>query len=315
MKTLPTFGIAALTLLAACKKDDKPAPAADPGGGGKPAADAAAKAPPPPAAPEVIKLDGFATPESFQHDPAQDLYLVSNINGSPVGKDDNGFISRVSPEGKIVELKWIDGAKPDVALDAPKGMAVLDGVLYVTDIDTVRRFDAVTGAPKGETKIEGATFLNDIAIQDGKLLVTDSGLQGDDFKPSGADAVHQLDAAGKLLGSFKDTKLNKPNGITSAGHVVTFGAKQVLAVDFAGKKLEVAAELPAGQLDGVLALGPDELAVASWECKCVFVGPVKGPYAELIKDVPSPADIGWDAQRKRILIPVFTENRVEIHPR
>jgi hypothetical protein len=32
----------------------------------------------------------------------------------------------------------------------------------------------------------------------------------------------------------------------------------------------------------------------------------------LIKGVPSPADIGYDAKRNRVLIPIFTGNRVEI---
>src|SRR5437899_12733903 len=32
----------------------------------------------------------------------------------------------------------------------------------------------------------------------------------------------------------------------------------------------------------------------------------------LIKGVPSPADIGYDAKRNRVLIPIFTGNRLEI---
>jgi hypothetical protein len=32
----------------------------------------------------------------------------------------------------------------------------------------------------------------------------------------------------------------------------------------------------------------------------------------VITGVPSPADIGYDAKRKRVLIPIFTGNRVEI---
>ena len=36
---------------------------------------------------------GFQTPESVLHDTTADVYLVSNINGAPAEKDDNGFIS------------------------------------------------------------------------------------------------------------------------------------------------------------------------------------------------------------------------------
>ena len=37
-----------------------------------------------------------------------------------------------------------------------------------------------------------------------------------------------------------------------------------------------------------------------------------GQGTNLIKGVPSPADIGYDARRNRLLIPIFTGNRVEI---
>ena len=76
---------------------------------------------------------GLATPESVLHDRTADVYLVSNVNGAPVDKDDNGFISRLSPHGSVVELKWIDGADEDVTLNAPKGMA------WVTSLDPTPR--------------------------------------------------------------------------------------------------------------------------------------------------------------------------------
>src|SRR5690606_728938 len=98
--------------------------------------------------------EGFSTPESVLYDADSDLYLVSNINGEPTGVDDNGYITRISPDGTISDAKWIDGAKDNVKLDAPKGMAIVDGVLYVADITTVRQFDAKTGEPKGEINVE-----------------------------------------------------------------------------------------------------------------------------------------------------------------
>jgi hypothetical protein len=54
---------------------------------------------------------GFKTPESILHDAVGDVYLVSNINGTPSAKDNNGFISRVSPDGKVQTLKWIEGVR------------------------------------------------------------------------------------------------------------------------------------------------------------------------------------------------------------
>ena len=69
---------------------------------------------------EPISVGDMSTPESALHDPEADVYLVSNINGGPGDRDDNGFISRVSPDGQVLDLKWIDGADPGVTLHAPR---------------------------------------------------------------------------------------------------------------------------------------------------------------------------------------------------
>ena len=81
------------------------------------------------AVPGAIRVGGFSTPESVLHDPEADIYLVSNINGSPLERDGNGFISRVTPDGKVETLKFIAGGVKGVTLNAPKGMAITGLVL------------------------------------------------------------------------------------------------------------------------------------------------------------------------------------------
>ena len=72
----------------------------------------------------MIADAGFSTPESVLHDAASDVYLVSNINGNPLDVDGNGSISRVSFDGTVAQLKWIEGGANGVTLNAPKGMAI-----------------------------------------------------------------------------------------------------------------------------------------------------------------------------------------------
>src|SRR5204863_5138921 len=142
--------------------------------------------PPPPAAPgatRVLAVAGFSTPESVLLDSAQDIYFVSNINGSPTAKDNNGFISRVRPDGTLENLKFIEGGHNGVTLHAPKGLALLGDTLWVADIDVVRAFDARTGALRDSVSLAtlGAVFLNDIAIaQTSALYITDTGIKFDD---------------------------------------------------------------------------------------------------------------------------------------
>jgi hypothetical protein len=65
-----------------------------------------------------------------------------------------------------------------------------------------------------------------------------------------------------------------------------------------------------GQFDGV-EIAHGAIWVSSWADSSVYRY-VNGQGTKLIKGVPSPADIGYDARRNRLLIPIFTQNRFEI---
>jgi sugar lactone lactonase YvrE len=271
------------------------------------------KAPPPPVkpAPPLDITAEMKTPESALYDDEHDQYVITNINGGPADKDDNGTIVTVSPDGKTVKV-WIDGASPDVKLDAPKGSAIAGAELWVADIDVIRRFDRATGKQAADIPIPGSTFLNDM-VADGKggAYVSDSGLDAK-LEPTETDAVYHVDPDGKVTTVIKDRMLGKPNGlaIDEAGTlwVVTFGSGEMFSLDAAGKK-SASQKLPKGQDDGLVALPHGEFLVSSWEGKVVFHGK-PGAWKELVTGVESPADIGFDATRKLILIPLFTKNRL-----
>jgi sugar lactone lactonase YvrE len=271
-------------------------------------------------APLTVSGVGFATPESVQHDAAGDVYLVSNINGSPLAKDDNGFISRLAPDGRVLELKWIDGAAPDATLHAPKGMAFKGDTLLVTDIDVVRLFHRITGAPLGEWAVAGATFLNGIAVgYDGTVYVTDSGFQAgeDGFAPSGTDAVHKFDAAGESVALVSGAALGGPNGIVvDGGRVmfVTLGSGRVHLVQRESGTISGLPAPPAGQLDGVVQVADGQFLISSWEGGAVYRLGAGGIYTTEVDSVEAPADIGFDAARRRVLIPLFWADEVWIRP-
>jgi len=263
-----------------------------------------------------IRVEGFATPESALHDPATDTYLVSNVNGSPLDADDNGFISRVTPDGKVAALKWIDGAREDVTLNAPKGMAIGNGVLYVADITAVRRFDATSGAPLGEVIIRGATFLNDVAVSGGEVVVSDTGAQlgAKGLEPTGSDAIYRI-RGDEVTTLIKSTELGQPNGLwyeESGIWVVSFGSGELYRlVD--GTRQDVN-KLPFGPLDGVVRVADGELLIASWGKSTVFKGKENRELVPELEAVDSPADLGYDAKRNRALVPLFQQNVLVIHP-
>ncbi len=276
------------------------------------AADAGPKGPP-----AAFHTAGFQTPDCVLHDEVGDRYLVSNINGAPTAVDSNGYITALTPDGKVATEKWIEGGKNKVTLNAPKGMTIVAGVLYVADLDTVRTFDAKTGAPKADIKLAGATFANDVATGlDGKVYVSDSGLKQNAkgaFEPTGTDAVWVIDK-GKATALAKDKDLGKPNGLVlgpTGLWVVTFGSGELYRLDDKGKKQD-ALKLPKGTLDGVVLVG-DTMYVSSWDASAIYKGKAAGPFEVVVPNVKSPADIGFDAKRNRVLVPLFMDNAVEAY--
>lgn len=262
------------------------------------------------AADQIVQDVGFATPESVLYDAAHDLYLVANINGGATEKDDNGFISRLRPDGSVAALKWIDGLDAAVALDAPKGMAIHEAALFVADIAAVRAFDLESGQPLGSLEIPDAVFLNDIAAAaDGTLYVTDS---GDSHNPG---AIYRIAGDGTVTRIAHGPELKRPNGIAvaGAGHLVfvTMGGRDVVTMTTEGGLL-ARRRLDVGRLDG-LVLQDGAMLVSSWEGEAILRLPETGPVQTLLDHVVSPAAFDLDPKRMRLLVPLLTEDRVLLH--
>ena len=284
------------------------------GGGGDAGAGAGAGA-----ASGDIVVEGFATPESVLHDTIADVYLVSNVNGDPLERDGNGFISRVSPDGQVLERAWIDGVGQGINLNAPKGLAIEGGTLYVADIDCIRLFDRVTGAHKKDVCLKNATFLNDVASSpDGSVFFTDSGLQAgrDGLAPSGSDAVYRLIDDDRVVAVKKDPDLGEPNGLTVGSRgilVVSFGSGEVYRLDAEGNRTNM---MPPSrrQLDGIEMLPDGGFLMSSWGDSAVYRIGGDGHVSKEVEHIETPADIGYDAKRNRVLIPLSNAGQVRIHP-
>jgi sugar lactone lactonase YvrE len=276
----------------------------------------AAKAPA--GATKVATVDSLQTPESVLWDQSADVYFVSNINGNPSVKDNNGFISRVKPDGAIDSLHFIQGGRGGVTLNAPKGLAVRGDTLWVTDIDAVRAFNRVTGAPIASVAVPGAVFLNDPAFgPDGSLYITDTGIGFDakgNMSHPGPDRIFKVAPDRKVSVAAQGDTLKGPNGITwdAANNrfiVVANNGPYVFGWKPGDSGPAVIATGPGG-FDGV-ELADGMLYVSSWNDSTVSMYET-GKEVRVISGVASPADIGYDAKRHRILIPVFLANRVEI---
>ncbi len=258
---------------------------------------------------------GFETPESALHDPEADVYLVANINGSAIEQDGNGFISRVSPEGEVLELKWVDGATPGVTLHGPKGMAIVSDTLFVADIVCVRRFHRTTGEPLRDLCLEGASFLNDVTATDrGDLYFSDSGVEGLPgalyFLRQTADVPQKVALADGTVLEGED--LGGPNGVFADRrglYVVTFQSGEIFRVTPEGERLHMIGPSEMG-LDGIVSLEERGFLYSSWGDQAVYWIHPGGTISTLIENVESPADIGYDAGRNRVLVPLFLSDQL-----
>ncbi|MEP6690412.1 MAG: SMP-30/gluconolactonase/LRE family protein [Gemmatimonadaceae bacterium] len=274
-----------------------------------------------PSGPAVIAaVDGFKTPESVRYDSAADVYYVSNIDGNPNAHDGNGFISRMKPDGSVDSLRFIAGGRGGVTLDAPKGIILVGDTLWVTDIDAVRAFNKKTGAPIATVDLKPmhAVFLNDLAQgPDGAIYITDTGIRfGTSANPDhpGPDRIFRLAGRKVTVAAHGDT-LGRPNGIVwdAANNrfiVGGFGTKNIFAWK-AGDSAPTVIAAGAGGYDGLDVLPDGRVLISSWADSSVSI--ITGTtVTRLISGVSAPADFGIDTKRRRIAIPRFDKDRVEL---
>lgn len=257
----------------------------------------------------LATVDSFAGPEAVRYDPEQDVYFVANFGtGESGARDNNGFISRMRPDGSIANLRFIAGGTNGVTLHAPRGMAITGDTLWAADNDALRGYDRRTGAPLATVDVTGlgAGFLNDVVGgPDGSLYVTDTP----------RNRIYRI-AAGTASIALDDSTLGRPNGITWDAHharfiVVPYGGGHSIFAWTPGGVLAPLATSAGARFDGVEVLGRDTILVASQADTTLhlFVGGTGRP---VIRTGGRPADIAVDTRRARIAVPYIALNRVEI---
>lgn len=253
--------------------------------------------------PKELRITGFSTPESVLWDSRADVYLVSNISGSPTDRDDDGFISRVDPDGNIVQLRWIDGKQEGVELSAPKGSCVVGDMFLVTDLDQIRRFDRNDGSAKGSIVVPEAQQLNDLVCTGGgKAWVSDTA----------TNKIHEIaDVKVDMARALLDAPGVNGLAVDREDRLWAVADGKLFRIDKDGKRTDEH-PLPdnATGLDGLVALEDGTMLVSSWSARAILYGRPGEVFMPLFEDLQSPADIGYDADRKRLLIPLMEENAV-----
>ncbi|WP_155318848.1 SMP-30/gluconolactonase/LRE family protein [Desulfosarcina alkanivorans] len=239
---------------------------------------------------------GLKVPESVLYDGADDILYVSNINGKPTEKNQKGFISRLSADGKMDTLKWVGG------MHAPKGMGLYGNLLYVTDIDRIHVIDKTHARILKTHAVADAKFLNDIAIDAGGL-------------------VYITDMAAKKVMIIKDDTVDtwielndftKPNGLfMDAPDLLVGTADGLLRIGLTTRAIQM--EIPVrGGIDGLKKIGEGEYIVSDWKGKTRLIGRDREPRVLLdtTESKINAADLEYIPGKQWLVIPTFFDNRV-----
>lgn len=128
-------------------------------------------------------INGFGHVESVASD---GKYLYAADIGkalTPDAKDGDGIIVRLDKKGKVIDASF---AKEK--LNAPKGLAINKGVLFLTDIDKIVAIDLNSGNKLYEIDFsKDSGFLNDIAVWDNTTLFVSATDKSKLFKVNLAD--------------------------------------------------------------------------------------------------------------------------------
>jgi hypothetical protein len=237
----------------------------------------------------------FKVVESALYDPASQTIYVSNIDGEPWGVDGKGSIGKLGIDGKTINAQWVTG------LNAPKGLGIVNGKLYVTDVTQLVEIDIATGKISKKYDVPGSVGLNDIVTSGNKVYFSDSEkgvlrlLENGNISIlkeglGGSNGVH-IEGDELLVGTWADSSVVKFNPATKA---ITAFAKGV------------------PQPDGIEAIGDGSYLVSSWSGLIHHVDATgkASLILDTMKDKISTADIDYVADKNILLVPTFFKNSI-----
>lgn len=236
--------------------------------------------------------EDLITNESVLVDENSGTIYVANIEGNPTEKDGKGSISIISKSGEILVQEWVSG------IDAPKGMGISNGKLYVTNIDELVEIDIETAQISNRISVEGAQFLNDVDTDGGKVY----------FSDMNTGKIHLYENGNVSLFAEGQEDIN---GLRIGNDGTVYG------LDVAGLKkyntdgsFEIINSAVTGG-DGLIILDENTFLASRWQGEIYIIQ--NGQETKLLDTKAAEsntADIGYMAAEKIVFVPTFFKNKV-----
>ncbi len=205
---------------------------------------------------ESWEAGGFERPECLVFDPQNEQLLVGNMNGDQPG---DGYISRVSKSGEIIEKKWITG------LNEPKGMAISGNTLWLNDINQIVKIDIAMGEIVEKITVPLVVELNDLSIDpEGTLFTNDADGHKMYVLKNGKPEIY-----------WEDVSRGRPNGVLAEENrllVATTNSHKLLSIDKATRLAHVLSD-DVGRGDGIEAVGNGGYLISDYSGRIFYLTP------------------------------------------
>jgi hypothetical protein len=268
----------------------------------------------------AAQITGLESPNSFVGDSAGTEYFISNVNGDPQARDNNGFITKLNTEGKVTSLRFIQGGDAGVSLHAPKGMALVGQTLYIADLDQLKGFDKTTGKFLVAVSFPGPISHGQVSLTDvaaaptGLLYVSDQA----------ANRIYRVDPSANhrvdLL--IHDDRLAGPAGIAvhpKSNHLiaVSWDKGRIFEITPEGRLTELESNgFFTGRFQNLSGVDFDRwgnMYVSDFTKGKIWRMSRDHRFQVIAEYLPSPADIGIDRANSLILVPYHYAHAAEMN--
>ncbi|MBI6118904.1 SMP-30/gluconolactonase/LRE family protein [Salegentibacter maritimus] len=257
----------------------------------------------------IKKLEGFSHPESVVFDVNTNEFYISNMADR---KDGDGFISRVSAVGEIIDLKWITGLRD------PKGLLVKEETLYVTNNTELVEISIPNESILRRIPVEGAKSLNDITVDEtGNIFISDSGKSAIYLMPGKAlDLVIPEAKEGEIIEYLNSKRLEYVNGLFAQDkqlYAAAWGENEngnFLKIDIDTREITKISKNRIGNLDGIQPAGQEAFYLSDWASGKIYLAGKNGDLTEVLTSEKSAGDIFFDTNENQLILPMNHQNAV-----
>ena len=247
---------------------------------------------------EWLRNDGLMNVESIIYDSANQVFYATNGVNYELGT--TGFISRISKEGTLQELKWVS------ALNRPTGMAIYDSLLFVADVNTLVVVNTHNGQVVNKYKEPHSNSgLNDVAInKQGEVFVS----------ASFTHAILKLRGDQLELFIQDEQQLQWANGLTFSDDKLIVAGLSLSVIELESMKITpLQVDPPIKDFDGITADGENGFFLTTVENSALYHLSEGKKVAKLLAEDIYFGDLEFNRQSGNIYVPRGDKQRNEFY--